>query len=371
MASTRSRRAKAKPARRKTRPPLTKAGYDIIGDVHGCHLELTALLKQMGYSKRAGVWRHKQRKAVFVGDLVDRGPAIRETLETVAAMVDAGAAHCILGNHERDFIYYYMNRGDGKPIREHNKVRKKQLRETHRQLSVEEGLISHWISWLRKLPLVFEAPGLRVVHAAWNHNAVEYWRERNLGDKSLYMELSDHKTKPSAYLDRLLFGPWLTYEKDGKEKTTRVRWYASADKLAGTTVWHGAFRRNSKLPRREMTDQEKRLLWGYPSDAPPLFTGHQSLPLDAKMKPMRANLACVDYSAVYGGRLCAYRWSGEKVLKASSFVAVPAHPKTQAAIRKQKEIEAARQAEKAAQAKQAAAAAAAQDAAPASPAASP
>jgi hypothetical protein len=74
---------------------------------------------------------------------------------------------------------------------------------------------------------------------------------------------------------------------------------------------------------------------------------------------------------VYGGRLCAYRWSGEKVLKASSFVAVPAHPKTQAAIRKQKEIEAARQAEKAAQAKQAAAAAAAQDAAPASLAASP
>lgn len=87
MASTRSRRTKAKPARRNIKQTLAKPGYDIIGDVHGCHLELTGLLKQMGYAKRGGIWRHKQRKAIFVGDLVDRGPAIKETLETVAAMV--------------------------------------------------------------------------------------------------------------------------------------------------------------------------------------------------------------------------------------------------------------------------------------------
>ena len=75
-------------------------GYDIIGDVHGCAHTLEKLLEQMGYARVGGVWRHPQRQALFLGDIIDRGPRIREALLIVRDMVEAGAARCIMGNHE-------------------------------------------------------------------------------------------------------------------------------------------------------------------------------------------------------------------------------------------------------------------------------
>ena len=76
--------------------------FDIIGDVHGCCDELEALLQQLGYARNGdGAWSHAEgRKAVFVGDLVDRGPRIVDTLKTVMTMSQAGAALCVPGNHD-------------------------------------------------------------------------------------------------------------------------------------------------------------------------------------------------------------------------------------------------------------------------------
>ena len=76
--------------------------FDIIGDVHGCCDELHELLERLGYvSNDVGAWRHPDgRKAVFVGDLVDRGPRIVDTLSTVMAMSQAGVALCVPGNHD-------------------------------------------------------------------------------------------------------------------------------------------------------------------------------------------------------------------------------------------------------------------------------
>ena len=74
--------------------------YDLIGDVHGCALTLEHLLDRLGYHKQGGVWRHASRMAVFVGDIIDRGPRIREALHIVHDMVEAGQALCIMGNHE-------------------------------------------------------------------------------------------------------------------------------------------------------------------------------------------------------------------------------------------------------------------------------
>ncbi|HYR08141.1 MAG TPA: polynucleotide kinase-phosphatase [Longimicrobium sp.] len=76
--------------------------FDVVGDVHGCGDELDALLESLGYAVDAdGVRRHPQgRKAVFVGDLVDRGPRIVHVLNTVMAMVEAGSALAVPGNHD-------------------------------------------------------------------------------------------------------------------------------------------------------------------------------------------------------------------------------------------------------------------------------
>jgi protein phosphatase len=82
---------------------ITDSGpFDVVGDVHGCCDELDELLQRLGYVRSAtGPWTHPEaRKVVFLGDLVDRGPRIVDTLRTAMRMVEAGTALCVLGNHE-------------------------------------------------------------------------------------------------------------------------------------------------------------------------------------------------------------------------------------------------------------------------------
>ncbi|MYR57130.1 polynucleotide kinase-phosphatase, partial [Streptomyces sp. SID625] len=74
--------------------------FDIIGDVHGCATELEALLGRLGYTD--GV-HPEGRTAVFVGDLVDRGPDSPAVLRRVMGMVKSGTALCVPGNHENKF----------------------------------------------------------------------------------------------------------------------------------------------------------------------------------------------------------------------------------------------------------------------------
>ncbi|RKG70938.1 polynucleotide kinase-phosphatase [Corallococcus sp. CA054B] len=86
--------------------------FDIIGDIHGCREELEALLAKLGYQVRPradgapgfDVRPPEGRKAVFLGDLVDRGPDIPGVLRLVMDMVEAGTALCVPGNHEMKLL---------------------------------------------------------------------------------------------------------------------------------------------------------------------------------------------------------------------------------------------------------------------------
>ena len=89
--------------------------FDIIGDIHGCHDELCALLEQLGYgwaeSEGRRIARHPDgRRVLFVGDLVDRGPKSPEVLRLVMDMVAAGAALCVQGNHEARLLRKFNGR---------------------------------------------------------------------------------------------------------------------------------------------------------------------------------------------------------------------------------------------------------------------
>lgn len=89
--------------------------FDIIGDVHGCATELAELLERLGYAPTPTeehdalwgnvVYRHPEgRQAVFVGDLVDRGPRILDTVRLVRNMLRAGSALCVPGNHDMKLL---------------------------------------------------------------------------------------------------------------------------------------------------------------------------------------------------------------------------------------------------------------------------
>jgi protein phosphatase len=95
--------------------------FDIIGDVHGCFDELQALLQKLGYEIKAEpidpdvlsykVHHRQRRKAIFLGDLVDRGPKITEVLRLVMGMVESGTALCLPGNHEVKLLSRLRGKG--------------------------------------------------------------------------------------------------------------------------------------------------------------------------------------------------------------------------------------------------------------------
>ena len=79
--------------------------FDIIGDVHGCADELEQLLTELGYRITADAYEHPEgRRAIFVGDLVDRGPRIVDSVRLVKAMVEAGTGLCVPGNHDMKLV---------------------------------------------------------------------------------------------------------------------------------------------------------------------------------------------------------------------------------------------------------------------------
>ncbi|HKR69334.1 MAG TPA: polynucleotide kinase-phosphatase [Streptosporangiaceae bacterium] len=85
--------------------------FDVIGDVHGCREELERLLADLGYELRrdgagrpTGARHEAGRRAIFVGDLVDRGPDTPGVLRIVMGMVAAGDALCVPGNHENKLL---------------------------------------------------------------------------------------------------------------------------------------------------------------------------------------------------------------------------------------------------------------------------
>jgi len=87
--------------------------FDIIGDVHGCFDELCELLTKLGYTLDIDNFMASHpdgRKAIFLGDLCDRGNKITETLKLVMNMVNDGYALCVLGNHDAKLLRYLNGR---------------------------------------------------------------------------------------------------------------------------------------------------------------------------------------------------------------------------------------------------------------------
>lgn len=143
---------------------LESGPFDIIGDVHGCFDELAALLQQLGYELSGPPDSPRAvppagRRAIFLGDLVDRGPKIPAVLKLVMWMVANGHALCVPGNHERKLA----RKLSGRDVRiTHG------LEQSLRQLEAEdpafssqvlefiESLVSHY---------VFDDGNLVVAHA--------------------------------------------------------------------------------------------------------------------------------------------------------------------------------------------------------------
>ena len=149
--------------------------YDLIGDVHGCAHTLEHLLERLGYRKLAGIWRHPQRMAVFLGDIIDRGPRIRESLHIVYDMVRSGQALCLMGNHEFNALGWCTPApaGSGKQfVREHTPRHARLIHETLEQFDKYPAEWREFVQWFYDMPLFVDAGRFRVVHACWDSEVI-------------------------------------------------------------------------------------------------------------------------------------------------------------------------------------------------------
>ena len=159
------------------------SGYDIIGDVHGMATLLEERLTSLGYSANSGAYSHPERTAVFVGDLIDRGGEQLRTLELVKAMVDAGSAQIVMGNHEFNAICWATrDPKTGKPLRQHSDHNRAQHKEF---LALPAQDQARWVEWFKTLPLWLDLTTIRVIHACWHQASIDVVRAVTGGSERL------------------------------------------------------------------------------------------------------------------------------------------------------------------------------------------
>lgn len=298
-------------------------GYDLIGDIHGHADELTKLLKHLGYQYTNTGYQHPQRKVIFLGDFIDGGEHLRQhqqLLEVVMPMVENGHALAVMGNHEFNALAFHTQH-KSKPLRPHTSKNISQHQAFLNEFDDQPELQQQILGFFSSLPLWLELEGLRVIHACWDDQHIE-WLTANTDQQRLTPELlieaSTEGTATYHAIETLLKGVEVELpngvqfnDKNGHPRTAvRVQWWDSQatrlDQVAfGVNIGDAA---NLAIPE---------YVPSYHPDQPPCFIGHYWLHGDPA--PLTDNVACLDYSIAKNGKLVAYRWSGEQILSANNF----------------------------------------------------
>lgn len=300
-------------------------GIDLIGDVHGCASLLIRLLERLGYTQdRDGVWSHPERRVLFLGDLLDRGPEIVETIDLARRMVSAGHAEMILGNHEISALNAFFMRGEVRIPRIH--------KETIEQYSSHHELWRETLKWLLERPLCIVNEHFRAVHACWPDSLAKRFLEAHPNgriDRGMLIRSNDPQSLSHQLFNILTRGPQLRLP----EHRSMLSRDGTVRRTFRTSFWHknpefyqDVVFQPDPLPddiaERPLDEDARRRLVYYGEDEPPLFFGHYWR--EGTPSLIRPNLVCLDYSGVKGGSLVAYRFDGEKTLDNAKLVWVDA-----------------------------------------------
>ena len=309
-------------------------GYDIIGDIHGCAEALLQLLEKLGYRDVNGIYRHSNRRAIFVGDIIDRGPGIRTALQIIRPMIDQGYAHIVLGNHEYNAIRFnkqikqaLLHGRDDPELKDFPRLMRL-TRETITQFSHYPHEWGDYVQWFSSLPLFLEGPGFRVVHACWDETLIRQFKQTEQTNRlhpDFILAAQDPHSFAGRFIDRLTRGTsiklpeGMSFEsRDGFIRHFfRTKFWADDPQTYGDVVFQP-----DPLPfdlsKHQLASDHRDGLVQYSPAAVPVFIGHYWL--KGRPEPLRHNIACLDYSAVNFGRMTAYRFDGEAVLQPNKFV---------------------------------------------------
>lgn len=302
--------------------------YDVIGDVHGQFEKLVSLLQTLGYRKRDGAFRHPDgRKAVFLGDLIDRGPLQEEVLTAVRSMIEAGTAVSIMGNHEWNAIGYGTLSDDGvTPRRPRTPKKTWQHKEFLAQVGLDTPRHKAWVEWFATLPPFLNLGDIRVCHAWWSQPLIDHLAENMVGGKLSkdFLEASfDKKSLAHAAMEPVTKGQEVTlpdgysfFDHEGNERhEVRIRWWDEGAK----TYRDAAMVPTNQVARLPELPLPAGVKLGVEGSAP-VFAGHYWV--NGRPQVQHPRIAVLDYGAALHGPLVAYRWDGEPTLSSAKLVAV-------------------------------------------------
>ena len=306
---------------------------DVIGDIHGYADKLIGLLQQLGYVHNGQHFVPPAgHRALFIGDLIDRGSQQVATLEIVFAMIDADVADAVMGNHEYNALAFATPDPDetSQYLRSHNDIHTRQHEAFLAEVPFGSEQHQYWLQRLYEIPLWIETEFACFVHACWDVDSMAVLRPLLTNDNCLTEHglIATAKEGTAAFdaLERVLKGVEtplpegiVMVDKEGTKRTrVRVRWWL--DELHKRTIHEVARAPASALAQIPKDILAENIDFALKTHKP-VFVGHYWLTGDPK--PLSPQVACTDYSAaVDSGYITCYQLDTEQPLplKASNFV---------------------------------------------------
>ncbi|WP_315922391.1 metallophosphoesterase [Mesorhizobium sp. SP-1A] len=296
--------------------------YDFIGDIHGHADALEALLDNLGYENKNGAYRHSNpnRMAVFLGDLIDRGPDQLLSIDIARRMRDAGTAHVLMGNHELNAIGYATPVPGTKSGR-HMRLRGPKNRFQHKAfieaVGEDSDLHKEMVEFFSTLPVSFETDELRATHACWHPKSLDALKPHLNEDGSMKRDALfasfEQGHDLNSPIEIVLKGlevdlpEGFTFTDKGGvvRRKSRIQWW----KDDATNY------RNAVMPEEGLEDLPEIELPDHLKIAPSnklTFFGHYWMSGTPYL--LSPKIACLDFSIAKDGVLAAYTWRGEDQL---------------------------------------------------------
>ena len=277
---------------------------DVFGDIHGEIGALTDLLCRLGYD---GDGNHPEGyRAVFLGDLIDRGPDSIAVVKLVKQWVEAGKAQCIMGNHELNIlrtnpIKPKMKHGNhwfyGKPeglIRGSDAI--------HFQRLASPSIRQEFTAFFRTLPLALEREDLQVVHACWHQKSVDLLKAYDDDVVNVYHQFADsidrqNREEPNPLLADLRKqndNPIKVLTSGLEEKAKKTYFAGGIERRLTRTAWWRTYKGKPTIIGHYWRRIKPNAMPPDKKHAPNIFEN------DPPFEWLNNRVMCIDYSV--GGR---------------------------------------------------------------------